>query len=677
MGIAYGAQEKYRWRSIPITTVAQAKAGILGGEGFQQVMSIEYAPSDPRIVYMGSDTTQVWKSTDSGYHWRPASEGMDSNGARSLLVHPKNADIVLAAGFLGPEEQRARPARRRKEGIFRTVDGGKSWAFIRKTEFHKQRSTGSLFAVDPRTISKKELVLFAGSYSEGLLVSRDTGQTWEKTTFDAGIIQDIETYPAEPGVLIVASSNGLYRYDDGKIEKIGRGLPDAPSNIAISPAAPERVIAAVSSRGVYVSNDGGRAFRKSSRGLSPPFLSKVVDVFASPIDAQRLYAGTWKSRIKGPYYSGDGGKSWKIVETLNAHGLTSGRGFWFPSPFAPHPRKPLIALATSNGRTRVLRTENGGRTWHYSGSGFTGGGVRDMAFVSSEEWYLALIDHGLWRTTDGGKTFIHVDVPGVHPISIGAVAVSGRTIILSIGSWRKKRLAVSHDQGKTWQHFDNTPSRLKFIRFHPQKTNVVYASSYRSDDNGESWSELKYQVKAVFRGNGDIVYGFDKSQSRLMESSDMGLTWQPLTVCGGKKIRTMAVNEIAADPHVRGRLYLGTNSGPYLVDEGKCTRVGPKSGFVRDTHGSLAITSIAVNPLNTHVVYAGRWAPGKGTSSGVFRSDDFGHTWAPFNSGLGQSCTVWSIELDPEKGTVYIGATRGLHVLERGSDKYLLNKDPS
>jgi len=58
------------WKSVPLRTQAQKDAGLSGGEGMQMVHSISYAPSNPEIVYFVSDTSQVWKSTDSGNSWQ-------------------------------------------------------------------------------------------------------------------------------------------------------------------------------------------------------------------------------------------------------------------------------------------------------------------------------------------------------------------------------------------------------------------------------------------------------------------------------------------------------------------------------------------------------------------------------------------------------------------------------
>ena len=86
---------------VPLTTEAQRRQNIPGGEGFQLVMTIAYAPSNPQTVYLGSDTSQVWKSLDGGKSWRPVNGGYKSVGSRSLFVHPRNEDLVFSAGSHG------------------------------------------------------------------------------------------------------------------------------------------------------------------------------------------------------------------------------------------------------------------------------------------------------------------------------------------------------------------------------------------------------------------------------------------------------------------------------------------------------------------------------------------------------------------------------------------------
>lgn len=657
--VCAGATCAASWQSLPLTTVEQEERGIAGGEGFQQVMAIAYAPSAPEIVYLASDTTRVWRSKDGGSHWRSVSNGLDSNGVCSLLVHPENPKVVFAAACLGPEAARARKSPKRREGIFLSTDGGRNWSLMRSTEFHKQRSMGSLFAIAPRSLKDKSFTVYAGSYSEGLLVSRDGGRQWRQTGFNPGPIRDLEVSPADPDALLLATAKGLYSYQDGKATPLGKDLPGIPTNLAVTPASPDRIVAAVDGR-VMVSDDGGSHFRLASSGLPPVERSHVADVYASPLDADRLYATTWKNSDKGPFFSRDGGRHWSPSASIRTFGLTAGKGFWFPSPIAPHPSQADMALTASNGKTVVLRTADGGSSWVYSGSGYTGGRVMDMAVVSDKEWYIGLTDHGLWQTVDGGKSFEQRKVPGVHPTSIGGVSVSGQQLVVSVGGWDTKHLAISNDGGARWRHARTVKGSLNLIRHHPDDPRVIYAGGFRSNDGSRNWARLDHAVRAVFSGNGDLVYGFDRAERRVLASFDRGDNWSAIARCADLSGR---VNGMAADPQRVGVLYLASNQGVFKVENGLCRKLGMGKGFKKDSHGSYAVRSIAVDPADPLTVYAGRWAPGRGASAGLYRSTDGGINWQPFNSGISGLFDVWSIHPDRRGSRLFIGSTFGLQSL--------------
>ncbi|MCC6221723.1 MAG: hypothetical protein IT291_10835 [Deltaproteobacteria bacterium] len=109
---------------MPLRSAAQKAAGFQGGEGFQAVQDIKYAPSDPTILYMIIDTTGPWKSTNGGASWQPLINGFGSVGGQSLGIHPTDPDTVfvagsnMAEGWTVPGEVK---------GIFRTTDGGSNW----------------------------------------------------------------------------------------------------------------------------------------------------------------------------------------------------------------------------------------------------------------------------------------------------------------------------------------------------------------------------------------------------------------------------------------------------------------------------------------------------------------------------------------------------------------------
>src|SRR5580700_1306575 len=96
--------------------------------------SIAVARSNPNIIYVGTGDVSsveksvnvgngVWKSVDAGAHWQQIGLA-DTHHLVSLVVDPKNPDIVLAAA-LGHTY-----ARNEERGVFRTTDGGRTWSKV-------------------------------------------------------------------------------------------------------------------------------------------------------------------------------------------------------------------------------------------------------------------------------------------------------------------------------------------------------------------------------------------------------------------------------------------------------------------------------------------------------------------------------------------------------------------
>ncbi|MGH9478948.1 MAG: WD40/YVTN/BNR-like repeat-containing protein, partial [Terriglobales bacterium] len=104
---------------------------IFDATGQDSIGAIAVAPSDPKILYVGTGDVDnvggsvnqgdgVWKSTDAGAHWRHL--GLDdSHHISAIVVDPHNPDLVLVAA-LG-HTYAANPMR----GIYRSTDGGTTW----------------------------------------------------------------------------------------------------------------------------------------------------------------------------------------------------------------------------------------------------------------------------------------------------------------------------------------------------------------------------------------------------------------------------------------------------------------------------------------------------------------------------------------------------------------------
>ena len=103
---------------------------IFDSQHIASIGAIAVAPSDPKVIYVGSGEADMrsaisfgdgmYKSTDAGNTWQNI--GLrDSRQVGRVLVHPRNPDIVYVAALghaYGPNAER---------GVYRSVDGGRNW----------------------------------------------------------------------------------------------------------------------------------------------------------------------------------------------------------------------------------------------------------------------------------------------------------------------------------------------------------------------------------------------------------------------------------------------------------------------------------------------------------------------------------------------------------------------
>jgi photosystem II stability/assembly factor-like uncharacterized protein len=651
------------WIPIPIRTAQQKTLGIKGGEGFQMVFSIEIAHNKPSICFLSTDTSQIWRSDDYGNSWTAKRKGFLADGARSIIIDPNNYNIIFAAGFKGIHPKIANKFENKLQGIFLSEDCGESWRLVKKTNFFRQKSKGCLFAFDSSSyVSNRTLTIYSGSYDEGLLKSDDGGMTWKSIGLKNVEILDMEENPRIPGEIFLATKNGLYRFYKGDFFLIGNGLPSAAISISLSTMKDKIIYAVTEKKGIFKSNDGGHSFYSINKNL-PKISTNFTEIASSPINSQIVYVQSHESSNRYPYYSHDGGISWnlpKSIDFLNTIRKDS-PGFWFSGPIEPYPHRQYDALTVSNGRGRILKTVDGGINWSYSGNGFTGGRMRDIAFSDNRKMLFSLTDHGVYYTNNGGDTFRQLPLKKLmNGLSSKSCDFHGNTIVVSLGSWKKKALAVSHDFGISWEYFPNLINSFDFLSFHTSKKNIIYAGSFKSEDKGKTWKNITHSIIGMYPGNGDIVYSIlplDKGKSQVLISYDCGETWdQSVTVCN---INKRAIHDFAVSPTNFRNIYLATSNGLFLFNGEKWLNINHKNGLEKDYFGLCYLSSIEIDQNYPKKVYVGRQAPGRGQSNGIFKSTDGGLNWKNINYNFGTELSVWSIKVSPVNSTVFIGTSLG------------------
>lgn len=191
--------------------------------------------------------------------------------------------------------------------------------------------------------------IYCGVEPAALFVSRDAGESWH-------LVEGLWNHPQRP-----------------KWQPGGGGL--CLHTILLDPEDEDRIRIAVSTAGMYVTEDAGETWRPSNRGVRADFLPEkypefgqcVHKVVQSKRDARRMYLQNhW-----GLYRSDDRGESWDDI----ANGVPSDFGF----AMAIHPRDSETAWilplesdqfrCTPEAKLRVYRTRNGGQQWEPMTSG--------------------------------------------------------------------------------------------------------------------------------------------------------------------------------------------------------------------------------------------------------------------------------------------------------------------
>lgn len=270
--------------------------------------------------------------------------------------------------------------------------------------------------------------------------------------------------------------SGLYvRNDAGQWDLFGPRILGVTS-VAMSPVDPG-VLLLASADGVVRTTDGGRTWRKATGW-------EVADVRAITFDSgnpAQVYAATaW-----GPLRSADGGATWQLAQ----QGLDR---LYCQTLVADAARPGRVLLGIEDG---LAVSTDAAATWHRVE--FPAVTVLHLAQSAADARLLlaGTQGRGAWLSHDGGATWTAAD-PGSATANLYAAALSPHDAEqLAVGGWAIG-VRVSADGGRTW--VDRTaglPVRNIFVlAFDPDVTGRLWASTFEegafySDDLGRTWHD--------------------------------------------------------------------------------------------------------------------------------------------------------------------------------------------
>ena len=333
-----------------------------------RALAVTGVPGQPNIFYFGAAAGGVWKTSDAGATWKPIFDATGVASIGAIAVAPSNPDVI----YVGTGEHGLRGDMTWGAGVFKTVDGGKTWASVGLKD---TRQIGAV-VVDPANPDIAMVAAighaFGPNTERGVFRTADGGKTWTKVLYkdaETGAI-DIVFDPHDSMVVWAAlwqvrrqpwnfssggPGSGLYRSADGGATwtlQTGHGLPTGllgRIDVAPSAADPKRVYAMVEAKdgGLFRSDDGGSNWRLVSRdGRIRQRAWYFSKIYADPKSADAVYALN-----TGMLRSTDGGKTFDLVSAT--HG--DHHGLWID------PTNPMTLANVNDGGASI--SLDGGKTW--------------------------------------------------------------------------------------------------------------------------------------------------------------------------------------------------------------------------------------------------------------------------------------------------------------------------
>ncbi|MBX9929152.1 MAG: glycosyl hydrolase, partial [Gemmatimonadaceae bacterium] len=134
-------------------------------------------PMRPFVFYMGAVNGGVWKTTNGGQSWNNLTDGKsDISSVGAITVAPSDPNVI----YVGTGESQLREDLTFGTGMYRSTDGGESWQHLGLTDTHQITDV----VVDPRDADRVYVAAighaFGPNAERGVFRTLDGGKTWKK-----------------------------------------------------------------------------------------------------------------------------------------------------------------------------------------------------------------------------------------------------------------------------------------------------------------------------------------------------------------------------------------------------------------------------------------------------------------------------------------------------------------
>jgi photosystem II stability/assembly factor-like uncharacterized protein len=630
----------------------------------QSIGDMALDPTNPSVIYVGTGESNVrnsvsfgngmYKSTDGGKTWKHLGLA-DTRHISRIVVNPLNPKMVYVAAIghaFGPNEER---------GVFMSEDAGETW---KKVLYVDNVHGAADIDIDPKNpnllfaamwyFDRKQWTFRSGDEKGGIFRSIDGGRTWTKATKGLPKLMGrigIKVAPSSPNIVYaVAETREGYVFkstDHGEswtkvsdnAHTLGRGFYYA--DLRVDPQNENRVYTL--GMAFSLSIDGGTTFKPMTGNFHGDHQTMWID----PLNPRRMYMGD----DGGMNVTYDQGGAWK----------------WFPNipvgqfyQLSYDMREPFYSVSgglQDNGTWVGPSRSRGGailsEQWRFiqGGDGYYAVSHPDDPDVFLSDLQAGGIVATNLRTfeqreaspqvkrmdgypADSNKVRFNWNAPIVKSPHDGKVVYFAGNIIFRSTDWGKTWTAISPDLSKNDKSRqgdaggpilkENTVAEyygnVYSLEESPVRKGVIWAGTddgnvQVTQDDGKTWTNVAANIPGVgpdavvsavepsHRDAGTAYVGIERRmmddfKPYVFKTTDYGKTWTNIT---GNIPATAYVQVVREDPKNHNLIYVGTELGLYVNWNGGS---GDWTRLHLGNLPSVAVHEVRVHPRDNDLIVA-------------------------------------------------------------------------